>query len=198
MLCEAKTKNNTSCKVVIVKDTSSRFCHHHRFDKSMTRNVSFDFATFRDGVTVRKTSLPDMRRDNLGLFTTRSFKKNDIITEYTGERISREEALDRRRLKRASHIRKVDFHQCIDGDKKPKSFQGIAQFTNDGTNHEGGNNSIFIDKFDHGQGQTRVFLKALRNIQAHKEIFVNYGNDYWLEEQTQKVSFCDSELDVTP
>jgi hypothetical protein len=141
---------------------------------------SFPFATLGNGLDIRRTSLPNTGPENRGLFATRVFHIHELVTEYTGELISRNEAFERRRTNRASHIRSIDRYQLIDGDQDPVPGQGIAQFTNDGTD---GNNTKFTSRYDHHQGRTRVFLQATHLIQADEGVFVNYGKDYWVQQR---------------
>jgi hypothetical protein len=136
-------------------------------------------ATLDHGLEIRRTSLPDTTSDNRGLFATRSFQNNEVVTEYTGARISREEAMKRRQRNMSSHIKTVSYHELIDGDTNPVPGQGIAQFTNDGTNVGAGNNTRFVYRFDHNQSRTKVFLQASRLIESGEEIFVSYGKGYW-------------------
>jgi hypothetical protein len=156
----------------------------------------YAFATLDDGLEIRRTSLPNTVPDNQGLFTTRSFRKRELVSEYTGDRISREQAIERRLRNDSSYIKGIDYYQCIDGDRDPDSYQGIAQFTNDGSEHNGGNNTKFIFKFDYGQARTRVFLQATRNIEAYEEIFVSYGKNYWAFERPRYAGQLTPELVV--
>jgi hypothetical protein len=143
----------------------------------------YTFATLgkKNGLDLRPTSLmtiPDPK--NRGLFATRPFLKNELVTEYTGEYITREQAVERRKNGKASHIKSLTHHQLIDGNRSPKEGQGVAQFTNDATK-TGGNNTQFYTPFDKKEARYRIFLKATRDIACDEEIFVCYGNDYWVE-----------------
>jgi hypothetical protein len=162
-----------------VQDKDSSFHNSTTGDQVVMTTDTFAFATLGDGVEFRRTSLPNTEEDNMGLFTTRPFRTNELVTEYTGDRISRKQALDRRSRNVSSHIKGISYHELIDGDRNPLSGQGIAQFTNDGTSAPGGNNTKFTFKDDKALCQTRVFLQAVRDIGADEEIFVSYGNGYW-------------------
>jgi hypothetical protein len=165
-----------------VQDKDSSFRRHHNSttgDQVVMTTDTFDFATLGYGVEFRRTSLPNTEEDNMGVFTTRTFRTNELVTEYTGDRISREQALDRRSRNVSSYIKGISYHELIDGNRTPLVGQGIAQFTNDGTDARGGNNTKFAFKDDNTRCQTRVFLQAVRAIGANEEIFVSYGNGYW-------------------
>jgi hypothetical protein len=130
---------------------------------------------------------------NKGLFTCRVFEENELITEYTGPRITREQALELRKEGRASHVKGINYDFCIDGDQQPTAGQGIAQFANDST-REGKNNAKFDMKFDNSLGEMRCFIKAMRLLRADEEIFVGYGKVYWLTDRTTGEKIYDEDF----
>lgn len=82
-----------------------------------------------------------------GLYTTRSYKRNQIITEYCGPLIDYQEARERRGRQQDSHIRCLSYGtQCIDGLKQPEQGQGGASFANDARDTHL-NNSRFYSKY---------------------------------------------------
>lgn len=139
----------------------------------------FKCATLGDGVEIKKTTLPGASTKNKGLFATRTFAENELITEYTGALITRKEALELRAQGKASHVKGINYDFCIDGDQNPINGQGVAQFANDAT-RDGNNNSKFEMKFDFGSGETRCFVKALKQVNSGDEVFVGYGTGYWI------------------
>jgi hypothetical protein len=81
-----------------------------------------------------------------GLYTTRSYKLNEIITEYCGPLIDYQEARERRAKQQDSHIRCLNYGtQCIDGLQQPEPGQGGASFANDARDRQL-NNSRFHSK----------------------------------------------------
>mmetsp|Transcript_10796 Transcript_10796/g.31243 ORF Transcript_10796/g.31243 Transcript_10796/m.31243 type:complete len:473 (+) Transcript_10796:278-1696(+) len=146
-------------------------------------------ATLCDGVYTKRSTLG--RHAGLGLYADRFFAKNSIITEFVGYIIDRDEAMRLRRERKATHIADIEkpfFY--IDGEKEPKPFIGGGSFANDGSQTKEtpqgrmpppGNNSKFFKMFDHKQGRTRLFIKALQDIHPAEEIFVGYSRDYWID-----------------
>jgi hypothetical protein len=146
--------------------------------KGRKPNDRFKHATLGDGVNLRQSTMAGATAKNKGLFACRAFSENELITEYTGPRITREQALELRKQGRASHVKGINYDVSIDGDQQPIAGQGIAQFANDST-REGKNNAKFDIKFDKDHGEMRVFIKALRLLRANEEIFIGYGKGYW-------------------
>lgn len=82
----------------------------------------------------------------LGLYTSRPYKRNELITEYAGPLISFEEAIVRRHLNLHSHIRALNLNfQSIDGLRSPVMGQGGASFANDARSSLY-NNAVFVTK----------------------------------------------------
>ena len=121
------------------------------------------------GLRVRQSEIAGA---GFGLFTTKPFKKNQKIADYTGENLSRA-AIDRRyRGNTRGEYVLCDGdrpnNRCVDGRKTNSS---VARFANDarGTNRR--NNARFLQR---GFG-----IKATQNIPANREILVSYGRGYW-------------------
>lgn len=138
--------------------------------------------TIGHGIEILPSKIP---KAGLGLFATRAFKKNEIITFYDGPIIEYKEALRRRELKTDSHLRTLNvFCTCIDGITVPKKGLGGASFANDakGILKMKGvvNNSKLVSKTHPTTQTTMVVLKALAPIQPKQEIFASYGRTYWL------------------
>lgn len=129
--------------------------------------------TVGNGVEVKKTQLPFL---GLGLFATIPFKRLDFITEFYGERITHQQAMDGRPT---SHIRTLEsHHECIDGERKIVQGKGAAQFANDGKLHKL-NNARLVNVWDNSTASYRCFLRALCDISPHEEICTSYGSGYW-------------------
>ena len=170
--CRAGVPDSTTYRARLASLT-----HTHKCCRSSRER--FTYATLGDGVDIRRSTLIGVTVKNRGLFACRTFYTNELITEYTGPQITRDEALKLKREGRASHVRKLNYDSCIDGDKCPIKGQGVAQFANDAS-PEGRNNAHFEIKFDPTTATLRCFLKAARVIQADEEIFVCYGSNYWI------------------
>jgi hypothetical protein len=79
-----------------------------------------------------------------GLWTTRPFLKNDLITEYDGDTIDRTLALWLRRSHEDSHVRALNSHFIyIDGLQQPVAGRGGASFANDARDTRA-NNAVFV------------------------------------------------------
>lgn len=82
----------------------------------------------------------------LGLWSSRPFKRNDLITSYSGDEISYVEALRLRNAGKGSHIRTIESrHTAINGIKLPQPGEGGASFANDARSRQI-NNAKLINK----------------------------------------------------
>lgn len=99
----------------------------------------------------------------LGLFTTTPIKKGDYIIEYTGERISTEEANRRG----GQYLFTLNEQWLIDG----KSRQNKARYIN----HACRPNC----EAELSRNERRVFIQAKRDIEAGEELGYNYGKEFW-------------------
>lgn len=78
-----------------------------------------------------------------GLFTTRFFRRNELITEYVGPIIDHKKAQKLRLRNKHSHIRVLNLQFLyIDGLKHPKPGVGGASFANDARDSTK-NNAVF-------------------------------------------------------
>lgn len=112
-----------------------------------------------------------IKNAGLGVYLTIPVAKNQIITEYTGQRMSRQEAMQKRMIGEDTHMVGVDFDEVIDGIYMQDGL--CAAFVNDAINSKFANNTTFYRKGN------RVFLKAKDAIPAGSELFVSYGMMYW-------------------
>lgn len=101
----------------------------------------------------------------LGLFAQKAFKKGDRIIEYTGERITHDEA--NRRGGRYLFI--LNKKVIIDGKKHANTARYI--------NHACKPNAeaVYYEEDD------AVFIEAKKAIAIGDEITYNYGKEYWDE-----------------
>jgi SET domain-containing protein len=98
----------------------------------------------------------------LGLFAATDIKKDRLIIEYTGERISSEEA-DRRG---GRYLFTVTKKVVIDG----KGRKNIARYINHACNPNA--------EAEHDEDTDRIFIRAIKNIQEGDEITYDYGEEY--------------------
>lgn len=140
-------------------------------------------STIGDGVEVKASTIHGAGR---GLFATKRFKKGNIITEFDGEIISRDEALRRRLAREDSHIAGLDFDTQIDGiNVQAVDGKGGASFANDPRDTKRVNAKKVENQVIHGvirTGEptlTRAFLEATKQIDEGDEIFVDYKSTYW-------------------
>ncbi len=99
----------------------------------------------------------------LGLFAGEDIAKGQLIIEYTGERISDEEA-DRRGGK---YLFIVTDKIVIDG----KGRENTARYIN----HACKPNA----EAEHDEEDDRIYIRAKKNIKAGEEITYHYGKDYF-------------------
>jgi histone H4 len=123
------------------------------------------------GVVVRQSIIPNA---GLGLYASRGYRKNEIVTEYSGEVIERAVA-DKRRLENsqsASHMRATgDRRYIIDGLREPVAGRGGGSFANQAL-EPADNNVVFKNVGD------KVLLVAKQTIPKGREVFIHYGSDY--------------------
>ncbi len=101
----------------------------------------------------------------LGLFAIKPFKRGDFIIEYTGEKISEEEA-NRRGGK---YLFTVTDNVTIDG----KGRENTARYVN----HSCAPNA----EAERDEEELTVRILAKRSILPGEEIFYDYGKEYWNE-----------------
>jgi hypothetical protein len=132
-------------------------------------------AVLGDGLRVAPSGIPNSGR---GLFTTRFFRRGDLVTEYVGTRISRERALQLKALNLHSHIRSISFHELIDGERDPQELQGVGAMANDPRDVTKVNTKYHL-VWDEANARFLVYLRALRDILMGEEVLVSYGKSYW-------------------
>lgn len=113
--------------------------------------------TYRPQVAVKRSSA------GLGLFAEEEIKKGTVIIEYTGERITQEEANKRG----GRYLFDVTEELAIDG----KGRENTARYIN----HACKPNA----EAEHDEEEDRIFIRARRKIQKGEEITYHYGKDYF-------------------
>lgn len=120
-----------------------------------------------------------------GLFATKRFKKNKLITGMEGRTIDKRQADALRAKGQHQWIRALLLQDLyVNGLRCRKwGVKGVAgaSFANDSRN-AATNNSTFhsVDKVGKVEWVTPIIaLKATRDIKRREEIFVSYGRTYW-------------------
>lgn len=101
-------------------------------------------------------------RTGLGLFAIEDIPKDRLIVEYTGERISNEEA-DRRG---GRYLFAVTDQLVIDG----KGRQNKSRYIN----HACRPNA----QAEHDESDDRIYIRSIKKIRAGEEITYDYGREY--------------------
>lgn len=124
--------------------------------------------TYRPKVKVKKASA------GLGLFADEDIPKDQLIIEYTGERISSKEA-DRRG---GLYLFTVTDSLVIDGKGRGNNARYI--------NHACKPNA----EAEHDEEVDGIFIRASKNIKAGEEITYDYGKEYTDEMKEEKGCLC--------
>ncbi len=99
----------------------------------------------------------------LGLFAQENIKKGDMIIEYIGNILNKEEA---EKITTGQYLFEINRNKTIDGSVR----WNIARYCNHAC-EEAGNTESEIKK-------GRVFIKAIKNIQEGDEILYDYGEEF--------------------
>lgn len=151
--CEAQTKKGERCK----RRTRQQlpYCYEH------TRLIF--------GVEVRPSTIEGA---GLGLFALQEFKKGDTIVPYEGEIISEAEFQRRYREHPSQYALVLKKHTYVDGT----CVRGVGSLINTGVRKKD-NNANFSVSTKNG---LRASVKATKTIHEGDEIFVDYGNKFFL------------------
>ncbi len=112
--------------------------------------------SYRPQVTVKRSSA------GLGLFAEEAIPKEQVVIEYTGERISEEEANKRG----GRYLFQVTDTLVIDG----KGRENKARYIN----HACRPNC----EAEHDEEDDRIYIRACKNIKQGEEITYHYGKEY--------------------
>lgn len=119
---------------------------------------------------IRKSKIPNSGK---GVFTKVDIEKDDVITEYTGEKVSHTIGTARMILGQSNSILYLNKKYFIDS-RTDKDC--ITTFINDAegihkTKYE--NNVIMV------RANGRIYVVAKRDIKKGEELFISYGKKYW-------------------
>ena len=150
--CTAITKGGARCRNQTCRGTK---CWQH------TKS--------QEGLRVKPSQISD---GGFGLHTTRRFAKGEKVANYTGEKMTRAQVKGRYGSERGQYVVCRSDSECFDGRKTSASF---ARFANDARGTSFRNNA----RFTPGASNHQPILRTTRAIPASREIFANYGSDYW-------------------
>jgi len=114
---------------------------------------------YRPEVKVKRSSA------GLGLFTAEDIRKDQLIVEYTGDRITAEEADSRG----GKYLFEVTDDLVIDGSGR----ENIARYINHGCKPNA--------EAEHDEEDDRIYIRAKKKISAGEEITYHYGKTYMKE-----------------
>ncbi len=106
-----------------------------------------------------------------GLFTTVNIQKGQLILEYQGKHVTREEMLQ----KDSSNVNLYVYNDII-----IDATGYLASRINDANGivkQQGCHNNC---KFVEFPNVTKIFIMATRDIRSGEELFLDYGPNYWL------------------
>lgn len=108
-----------------------------------------------------------------GLYASRPFQRNNIITEYVGQIISHRTATQLRAEGNASHIRVLDGqHTAIDGIRIPVATVGGASFANHRDSNDIECNAIFVVL---DIGRVPAVIRSLLAPRHEKHSIIDYS-----------------------
>ena len=111
-----------------------------------------------------------------GLFTTSKIREGDVIVEYLGEKLTWKQCLQRykRDLSELVYVFSVTDDNCIDAHPIPDA---LAKFANDANwSYDVGR---YTNNCEYQIIKGRPYIVATEDINANKEILVDYGEEYW-------------------
>ena len=114
-------------------------------------------------------------RTGLGLFATAPIKKRGFIVEYSGRRLTTEQA-DKLEARGNRYLYEYNSRWTIDGTSR----RNIGRYAN----HSCRPNAEAY------RTRGRVFLRAIKTINPGDEITYNYGRDYFLNVITARGCKC--------
>lgn len=99
----------------------------------------------------------------LGLFTTVAFKKGDLVTEYTGEKITTDEANKRG----GQYLFELNDNWVVDG----KERHNVSRYIN---------HSCRPNCYPEiNETEEHIYIYAKRGIKVGEELTYNYGPEFW-------------------
>jgi len=136
-------------------------------------HVTNKYRTFAAMLYVKKSRLPNAGK---GLFTDTDIKKDEIVCDYRGEKLTWKECLKRNEEQDGygAYYFYVTAKNCVDAQN---TVWELGRYANDAAGFvrvEGIRNN---SKYEVRKGVP--YIVATRKIKAGEEIFVGYGKEYW-------------------
>ena len=157
--CEC-VKNNVQCKRKVV--IGYTFCFQHLLQKKKLRIKQSTLGNFQG--LFAQDSLRILNDDIL-------FRRNDVITQYIGERIDNNVLVERYGIYTAPYAVKVNDNSVIDS----ALVRGVGSLANSGNRNT---NNAKLEKYGN-----RIRIVATKNIRNGTEILLSYGNEYIMNEE---------------
>ena len=127
----------------------------------------------RERVYVSKSGISGA---GMGLFARRKIKKNEMIGEYVGEFLTKEQHEKRYPGDaRSAYGVETELNDFIDASDVNESNQ--LRYANDMISDRSKTNARIVGD----RHEARVFFEASKDIEPDEEIFANYGDEYWME-----------------
>lgn len=133
-------------------------------------------------VSIRPSTIPEAGK---GLFADNGtddnsivFKKNDVILQYFGEFLTRQELNDRYRDGTAPYAISLNNNKFVDS--------ALLRSTSSIANTKRNNNN---SSFSISNSTNSIKIKATKNIRNKQEIFVSYGNQYNFPNEDPKYDY---------
>lgn len=117
---------------------------------------TYEYGSYRPAVKVKKSSA------GLGLFADEDITTDQLIVEYTGDRIDADEANERGGL----YLFEVNENLTIDGSDKKNTARYINHACNPNAEAE------------HEITEDRIYIRAAQDIKKGEEITITYGQMY--------------------
>jgi hypothetical protein len=169
---------------VHVKRSKTRSERHSYFGHSSSAMTQTTTELLTARCLIGPSLIPDA---GYGVFAQQDIKKGALITSYEGIVLLFHEVL---KLPEGSesHVRALESqHTYIDGFKGEyfASFDtplwyGLGSVANDARDPSK-NNAQYWRRWNEKRATYEMYLKALRDIKEGEEIYVSYGDAYWLK-----------------
>ncbi len=132
---------------------------------------------YEDNLIIKKSMIPNSGK---GVFTKIDIEKDEIVTEYTGEKVSHTIGTARYILNQSDSLVYLNKKYFIDSRTDKNCF---ASFINDATglNKTTLKNNVLMIK-----ARGRIFVVAKRNIKKGEELLISYGKNYWTSNKYKK------------
>jgi uncharacterized protein len=114
-------------------------------------------------------------RTGLGLFATEPIRSRTVIAEYTGPRLTNEQA-EKLEARGSRYLYEINSRWTIDGSSR----KNIARYANHSCRPNAESHRL----------NGKVVLRAVRTINPGDEITYNYGRDYFLNVITPRGCKC--------